>query len=170
LLFARGRRFIHSRLIVPALPLFAIAFSAAFKELNSKKVLQLMLFLFCLTAVYGIAFSAFYAMHFRDDYEQHLPLYQFVKTLPADSVVAIHPNKARQVSFISEKKDFQYVTRFDSLGSGQLYDELKKEGITHIAATCYKNPWNMQAIEEMAAEGKVLLVYSDECSNLYEVK
>ena len=170
LLFAKGRKFIHSRLIIPALPLFAIAFSAAFKELNSKKLGRLMLFLFCLTAIYGIAFSAFYAMHFRDEYENHVPLYQFVKALPADSVIAIHPNKIRQIGFIAERKAFAYKERFDDLNAAQLYSALRAEGITHIAATCYKNPWNMQAIEEMQAAGQAKLVYSDQCSNLFELK
>jgi hypothetical protein len=170
LLVARGAKFVQSRLMIPALPLFAIAFSSAFKELNSKKMRQLMLFLFCLTAIYGIAFSAFYAMHFRDDYENHVPLYQFVKTLPADSVIAIHPNKTRQIEFISEKKAFAYKTSFDPMDAGQLYSELKKDGITHVAATCYKNPWNMQAIGQIVAEGKADIIYNDSCSNLYAIK
>ncbi len=167
LLFARGRKVIHSRLMVPALPLFAIAFAAAFKELNRKKLRQLLLFLFCLTAIYGIAFSAFYALHFRAEYENHVPLYQFVKSLPADSVIALHPNKIRQIGFIGEKKAFAYKTRFDSLGAAQLYSALRTEGITHIAATCYKNPWNMQAINEMVYRRNIKDIYSDSCSTLY---
>ncbi|MBN2067037.1 MAG: hypothetical protein JW744_01060 [Candidatus Diapherotrites archaeon] len=170
LLAARGTKFIHSRLMVPAIPLFGIAVSNAFVHLRNVNWRRLLLFLFLLTALYSLAFSCFYSMHFAQDNSRHLPLYEFIKGLPQNSVVAVHPNKARQVEFIAGRAAFPYKAAFSEMDSSQLYAELNALGITHVAATCYKNPWGMQAIDEMLTLELLGQVYADECSTVYMVK
>ena len=170
LLAARGTKFIQSRFMVPMLPLFGIAAASAFMHLKNANWRKAIIFFFCLTAIYSIAFSALYAMYFRQQFDQVSPALEFARQLPSGSVIAVHPNQTRQVEFISEKKAFGYQTSFDLMDAAQLHTELKSHGITHIAPTCYKNPWNMQAIEEMAASGKLQQIYGDECSKLFEVR
>jgi len=168
LLISRGRKFLHLRLIAPMFPLLGIAFSNAFKELKLPNWRLLLTIFFVLTAIYSIGFSSYYAWHFGSDYREHVPLYDFVKGLPDGSVVAIHSNKARQIAFIAEKKDIPHEY-FDNLDAEQFKSTLKQYGVTHLAETCYKNPWDQSIIEQLRNEGLLDRLYSDKCNTLYEV-
>jgi len=164
---SRGRMFVQGRMILPVMPLLGIAFSNAFKELKFpwKKFFTL---LFLLLALYAVVFSCFYALHFNQDYNNHVPLYEFVKDLPDESKIVIHGNKTRQIEFIAGKEAISPTT-FMRLESEQLYLKLNESGITHLAETCYKNPWNKDVLEELESQGKLVKVFSDGCSNLYGV-
>jgi len=166
-LLSRSQRFVHGRLLLPVMPLLGIAFSNAFKELKFpwKKFFTL---LFLLLALYAAVFSCFYALHFYQSYNDHVPLYEFVKDLSDESKIVIHGNKTRQVEFIAGKKAIS-PTNFMRLESEQLYLKLNESGITHLAATCYKNPWNNDILEELERQGKLVKIFSDDCSNLYGV-
>ncbi len=168
-LAARSRKFIHSRLMLPAIPLFGIAFSSAFQYLQDLNWRRILMLLFFLTALYSLAFSAFYTMHFRQDHDRHVPLYQVIQGLPDGSLVSIHPNKMRQVEFITGKSVYPFKQRFLLMDSQQLYSELKGLSITHIAVTCYKSTWGQEVINQMLAAGQLTEAYSDSCSTLYEV-
>lgn len=168
LLWSRGNKFLHVRLIVPMLPLLGIAFSSAFKELKQPNWRKLLTFLFVLTALYSIAFSSVYAFHFGSTYSDHLPLYNFVKELPEGSAIAIQSNKARQISLISGKRDlpFEYFKGMDREGLKAGLDEYNA---THLALTCYKDPWDKGIIGELEEEGFLLEIFKDSCSTLYKI-
>jgi len=169
LLASRAKRFIHFRLFLPVLPLLGIAFCTAFKEMQPANWRKLFAFLFLLAAIYSIAFSSLYAMHFSNDYNAHVPLYEFVKGLPSESRIAIHPDKTRQIQFISGKEPVSFA-RFQNMDAAQLKEALGDFGATHLAATCHENPWDMQSLEQLSQEGFLQSVFQDSCSTVYEVK
>lgn len=166
-LISRGRLFVSGRMLIPVIPLLGLAFSNAFKELNFtwKRFFTL---IFLLLALYSVAFSSFYALHFYQSYNDHVPLYEFAKDLPEESKIVINANKARQIKFIADKDAFA-PTNFRGLDAEQLYLKLNESGITHLAETCYKNPWNKAVLEELESQDKLVKVFSDDCSNLYRV-
>jgi len=168
LLVSRARIGIYARLLVPMLPLFGIAFCTAFRELKNSNWQKIATFFFLLTAVYSLAFSSLYAMHFANDYNSHRPLYEFAKALPSDSKIAIHANKQRQVGFISEKETASHFD-FQGMGAQQLASALNAENVSHVAITCYKNPWDMEAIGQLVDTGILSPVFEDKCSTLYKV-
>jgi hypothetical protein len=118
-LFTRPRVLFYPRMLLPAMPLFAIAFSAAFgmrpKGESGKKgkrqpnrlafmlplLKKAMLPLFCLFAAFSLAYSAAYVYYYHSDYAGHLPLFAEIEKLPPASAVAIHSNKARQLGFLA---------------------------------------------------------------------
>ncbi|MFA4855180.1 MAG: hypothetical protein WC634_01160 [archaeon] len=168
-LFLRGQRFVHGRMLLPVLPLLGIAFSCAFAEIKSANWKRFLAAVFMLFALYSAAFSSLYAMHFNEDYNSHAPLYQFVKELPEGSIVAIHANKVRQIESISGKETVPYP-KFAGLEPNQLYSKLVELNVTHLAETCYKNPWDKVILDELESQGLIAIVFSDSCSTLYDVK
>ena len=108
-------------------------------------------------------------MHFNQSYTDHAPLYEFVKGLPDESIITIHGNKSRQIEFISGKEVFSY-TKFIGLESNEFYLKLNELNVTHLAETCYKNPWDKDVLEELESQGRLVRVFSDSCSILYNVK
>ncbi len=169
LMAVRGRRFIHVRLLVPMLPLFGIAACHAFREFRFRSLRKAFAALFLLTVIYSVVSASFYAMHFNATYNDHLPLYNFIKELPNDSTIAIHPNKQRQITFIAGKASASFSS-FQGLGPENLYTALKGRGVTHLAATCYKNPWDLETTGQLVKEGKLHAVFADKCSTLYELR
>ena len=169
ILFFRGKRVVVGRMLLPILPLLGIAFANGFAEIKNANWKRLFAAIFLLFALYSAAFSSLYAMHFNEDYANHDPLYQFAKDLPQGTVVAIHANKARQVEFISGKEAVPYV-EFAGLGSADLHSKLVELNVTHLAETCYKNPWGSAVLDELESQGLIAIVFSDDCSTLYEVK
>ncbi len=168
LLAARGKSFVHIRLLVPMLPLFGIAACRAFKEFRFSSLRKAFAALFLLTAIYSMVSASFYALHFNATYNEHLPLYNFIKELPNDSTIAIHPNKQRQITFIAGKASDSF-SRFQGIEPENLYTALKGRGVTHLAATCYKNPWDMDALAWLEQQGFLEKVFEDKCSTLYKV-
>ncbi len=164
----RGRMFVYGRVLLPLLPLLSLAFCNGFVEIKRLKLKRFFALLFLLFAFYSVAFSCFYVMHFNQDYNNHVPLYEFVKDFPDESKIVIHGNKTRQIEFITGKEAIS-PTNFMRLESEQLYSKLNESGITHLAETCYKNPWNKDVLEELESQGKLVKVFSDDCSNLYGV-
>lgn len=166
--FSRSSKFVYGRLLIPVLPLLAIPFSGYFEDLkaNWKKFFTL---LFVLTAVYALAFSSMYAVYFSTDYNNHVPLYNFISDLPEESAIAIHPNKTRQIAFIAEKEPVSFAL-FNGLEKDALKTVLLEENVTHVADTCYKITWNKDVLNQFESEGFLKNVYADNCSNLYEVQ
>jgi len=161
--------FIHSRNFAVLIPLLAIAFTNAFKEMPSPNWRKAFAFLFVLVAIYSAGFSAFYAMHFNEDYNNHLPLYEFAKTLPQGSEIAITSNKARQLRFISGKLPIAFQN-IENQDQEAMLLELNGLGATHIAQTCYKKSWNSGTLARLAQEGSIKEIFSDKCSTLYEIE
>ena len=91
-----------------------------------------------------------------------------VKDLPDESKIIIHGNKTRQIEFISDKEAIS-SSYFSELGVEELYSKLTESGVTHLASTCYKNPWNKGVLKELESQSKLVSVFSDECSILYRV-
>ena len=131
--------------------------------------MRIALLLFSLTAIYSIAFSSLYVLHFYEDYGNHLPLYEFAKGLPEGSVIAIHPNKTRQLPFITGVQAVSFAY-FNGLGRDRLIQKLDEYGVTHIAATCYKNPWDLDVLNSLERQGLLEKVFEDDCSSLYWLK
>lgn len=182
LMFLRAERQIDSRNSIPIMPLFGIAACSAFMHVPStawkmpnaikflpaiswKKVFTALLIL---TTFYSIGLSGFYAMHFYSDNAAHAPLFEFISAMPEASVIAIHPNKARQVYFTSGK-DYVPLSQFQNTAEESLFGEMQSKGVTHIAITCYKEQWRPEAIKKMLDEGLIGPVYEDSCSTLYKL-
>lgn len=168
ILLVRSEWSIYSRLLIPVMPLLGIGLSQSFKDFSLEKWKKLFLILFSLTAIYCLAFSSLYALHFHNDHEAHLPLYNFLKELPGEAVVAVHPNKSRAIGFISGKQYLSY-TYFQGLGPEETYSKLLELGATHLASTCYKRIWDEGMLQQLSDEGKLKQVYKDDCSTLFEV-
>lgn len=169
LLAIRANYQISSRVLVPLLPLFGIAACTAYGSLPSIKWKRIFLLFFSLTVLYSAGLTALYALNFHGDYASHVPLYGFIGTLPEGSAIAVHPNLTRQVEFITGRVAVSFAY-FGNLGAEQLEQALEKKGVTHIAATCYKNPWGMGELAALEQEGFLEIVFEDDCSTLYKVK
>ncbi|MCX6799384.1 MAG: hypothetical protein NTW59_04810, partial [Candidatus Diapherotrites archaeon] len=188
--FLARYRNMYPRLIMPIMPLFGIAFAGAFSRAKKPLLKKAALALFSIFAVYSLAFSAAYVLHYNADYARHEPLFAEIGKLPAGSTVAIHSNKARQISFlydtgtvacgeergkpmsevilcVSSSSAVKTVNPADSEG---VYSSLRQLGATHLAETCYKSPWGETVLPALEAKGKIAKVYSDQCSILYEIR
>ena len=167
-LLIKGEHFVRIRMLLPVIPLLGIAFCNGFVEIKKLNWKRFFTFLFLLLTFYSIAFSGIYAMHFYTDYNNHVPLYEFIKDLPDESKIIIHGNKTRQIEFIADKEAVS-SSYFSGLESEEFYSKLNESGITHLASTCYKNPWNKDVLDELESQGNLVSVFSDDCSNLYGV-
>jgi len=164
---------IYIRILVPLLPLFGVAVCTGFKHFKSPKKRTILIALFALTALYSIAFISLYAMHFNQEYNNHLPLYTFIKELPDGSVIAIHEEKKRQVYFIGEKEFASHTWFYKRnylFSKEEMQELLDVRDVSHIAKTCSQNPWNAEIIDSFLEEGYLQQVYQDSCSTLYEIK
>ena len=167
-LLAASTKEVYIRMFVPVIPLFGIAFCNAFRELNWVKLKKVMIVLFVLTAIYSVVFTSLYAMHFYEDYSNHVPLYNFIKELPEDSVIVLHPNKFRQVRFIAERGAIanNLLVR---LSSEEVREALGNTNATHIAETCYRQTWDPEMFKDFLEQGFVSKVFEDKCSTLYRI-
>jgi len=178
-LLARQRRGIYIRMLLPALPLLGIAFSQGWIALKEKfsnsnlPVGKILLLLFSLVVLYSVALSSYSAIYFNESFQKHKPLYDYISTLPEDAAVIIHSNKFRAVEFFGQRQGFGFdetVLLEGAETAVEVYEVLKKNGITHLAATCYKNPWEEELILELFERGYLKTVYSDDCSTLYKIE
>ncbi len=170
LMVARGGdRFFHGRIMIPLMPLLAVPFCLAFMELTNVNWRKALALLFFILSFYSLAFASIYALHFNNTYNQHMPLYNFIRELPERSKVVIHSNKLRQVRFIAEKQ-VEHYSSFYGLDAQQMYAALKEQNVTHLADTCYAPTWEKGTIEQWLQQGVIAVAYSDSCSTLYELK
>ncbi len=161
LLLVARRRFIRYRFLIPVMPLLGVCFCLAFKDLKSLDWRKLFTALFALLSIYSVVVSAGYALHYHNQFQSHEPLYNFFKTLPEESVVAINSNQTRQTEFVSER---------ETVSSYKVGYESGFEGVTHVASTCYKDFWDRGRLESLEEAGGLVKVYEDRCSVVYEVK
>ncbi len=169
ILVVRANRQISVRMLVPIIPLFGISVCWAFKSINGINWRRIALLLFSLTAIYSVAFSSLYVLNFYEDYNNHIPLYEFAKGLPEGSVIAIHPNKTRQLPFITGVQSVSFAY-FNDLKQEELIQKLNEYNVTHIAATCYKNPWDLDVLNSLEQQYLLEKVFGDNCSTLYWLK
>jgi len=159
---------IYIRILVPLLPLFGIAVCTGFKHFKSPKKRTILIALFAMAALYSIAFISLYAMHFNQEYNNHLPLYNFIKELPDGSIIAVHEEKKRQVYFIGEK-EFASHAWFYKMNKEEMQEAFDARDVSHIAKTCSQNPWDVEIMDSFLEEGYLQQVYQDSCSTLYKI-
>jgi hypothetical protein len=170
LLLLRSEWTIYSRMLIPIMPLLGLGLCQSFKDFSVKNWRRLFLIFFSLTALYCLAFSSLYVNHFWQDHEDHVPLYNHLKELPGESVIALHPNKARAIAFITGKQYVSYSEFYSLAGAEETFAKLKELNVTHLASTCYKQQWDQQVLKQLEQGEKLGTVYQDSCSTLYQVR
>lgn len=166
------QRSAYYRLIIPAVPFFAMLFGFGHNYLKGKTRLIVAgsLAFFCL---FSVAYTSVSAYSYYLDEQANNPLFTKISGLTEKSVVLIPANLTREVEFVLGKKavGVSYETpEFLTKNSKELHSILVEKGISHIAVSCRKNPFDLSLLKEMVQKGFLEKIFENDCSKLFEVK
>jgi hypothetical protein len=165
------QRTAYYRLIIPAVPMLAILFGYGFNAVKGhlKTIALVSLVLF---AVYSFAYTSYSAYQFNNALSPNDLLYEKISELPSDAKILISANRSRDVEFFAGRTSLGADTgtpEFLVSDAGKFYDVVKKAGVTDIAVVCYKDPFNKEVLQQLQQENKISVIFSKDCSQLYEV-
>ena len=157
----------YIRYLVPVMPLFAIAFAYGLDSIKGKwKAVALVSF--ALFAIYALAYAGISSLFYAGIYEKHAGLFEFAKALPESAKIHSMEN-GKALAFYSDMRSGEISGIYD-LKAGEIYGKLREGGFTHIAVSCYRNPWDDERLSEMEAASLIERIYRDDCARVYEIK
>jgi len=165
---------IYTRYFLPSLALLAIPLTLGFENLESDLLKKAFLASFALMVLASAVYGIYLANHNNETFRKHEGLYDFLDTLPQDSKL-IGNQQGRQVNFYTGLECCLLSTYdpkaeiYNIQNGSEVKELLVNNGCTHIALTCYKNPWSKDLIERFAREGFFKKVFEDDCGTVYEV-
>ena len=165
------QRTAYYRLIIPAVPLLAILFGFGFNAVKGhfRTIALVSLVLF---AAYSFAYTSYSAYQFNNALSPNDLLYEKISELPNDAKVLISANRSRDVEFFAGRTSMGADTgtpEFLVSNPADFYNAAKKAGITDIAVVCYKDPFNKEMLQKLEQQNKISVLFSKDCSKLYEV-
>ncbi|MFH1225456.1 MAG: hypothetical protein V1676_06665 [Candidatus Diapherotrites archaeon] len=160
----------YFRLLFPIVPFIAILFGYGWLELRKNKTAQRLVFLaLMLFALYSFAYTSYTAIYYANDQANSASLYAQIALLPEDAKIAIQPNLLHAVNFISGRDAIWKEIGFSASSATELHAKLLSFGVTHLATVCRKDPWDKEMLAELQSEGKLRLLFRENCSALYGV-
>ncbi len=167
------QRIAYYRLIIPAVPFFAILTGYGFEQLK-EKVKPIAVIALVLFGLFSAAYTTGSAYYYNLDMQKNQELYKQISALTDNSVILIEANRARDIEFRLGKKaigvSVEFTPEFLEKDPQKLFDTISKKGITHIAVVCRKDPFDRVVLQQMVGFNLLEEVFEKDCSKLFEVK